>query len=219
MHQEPLWIEEKASAIEVIRLFNSRGLTFLPVLRRGKVVGIISYRDVREITPSKTEVMDIRELNYLLSKMTAGDVMKPAAAKVRPTDTIELDALRMLEHTVEALAVVDSRNRLVGIITEADVLRVLISISGIGQGGVQIGIRLSQETAGIEEVTRTIKERGGRIMSILGARDPEDESSRQVFIRIGDLEGNRLRGLLAALRRKFNVVSVRKDPKSVCLPS
>ncbi|PIW01356.1 MAG: hypothetical protein COW41_02805, partial [Deltaproteobacteria bacterium CG17_big_fil_post_rev_8_21_14_2_50_51_6] len=57
MNHEVVSVEEKTPVIKVIELFKLRRLLFVPVLRRGKVVGLIADRDVRDISPSKTAVM------------------------------------------------------------------------------------------------------------------------------------------------------------------
>ncbi len=212
MNHEVVSVDDKTPVIKVIELFKLRRLLFVPVLRKGKVVGLIGDRDVRDVSPSKTAVMDVRELHYLLSKMKAGDIMQPNPTTIRPGDTVEVAALKMLEHNTYAIPVVDSKGRLRGIITRGDVLRVLIDITGISQGGVQLGFLLSGHTAGIEEITRAIKEKGGRIISILGRRNPEDEGSREVFIRIMNLEEKDLRRLIRHLKKRFDVVSVKRDP-------
>ena len=212
MNHEVVSVEEKTPVIKVIELFKLRRLLFVPVLRRGKVVGLIADRDVRDISPSKTAVMDVRELHYLLSRMKAGDIMQPNPTTIRPQETVETAALKMLEHGAHAIPVVDSRGRLTGIITQSDVLRVLIEITGISRGGVQLGFSLSEKTEGIEEITSAIKEKGGRIMSILGTRDAEDACSREVYIRIMPLEEKPLRSLIRHLKKMFDVVSVKRDP-------
>lgn len=215
MNHDVVSVEEKTPVIKVIELFKLRRLLFVPVLRKGKVVGLIADRDVRDVSPSKTAVMDVRELHYLLSRMRAGDIMQPNPTTIRPGDTVETAALKMLELGAHAIPVVDSRGRLRGIITQSDVLRVLIEITGISRGGVQLGFLLSEKTAGIEEITGAIKEKGGRIMSILGTRDAEDARSREVYIRIMPLEEKLLRKLIRHLKGRFDVVSVKRDPSMI----
>lgn len=211
MQREVAWVEEKTPAIKIIELFKTLKISHVPVLRRGRVVGLIGERDVREVSPSRTEVMDVRELHYLLSKMQARDIMRPNPTTVTLLDTIELAAVKMLRHKVDAVPVVDSRKRFSGLITQRDVLKVLISVTGMGQGGVQIGLTLSKETGGIEAVTGAIKDKGGKILSILGTREQGDEGKRHVFIRIAEMPERPLRGLLRSLKAGFEVIMVKKD--------
>jgi acetoin utilization protein AcuB len=212
MNPEVVWVEEKTAVIKVIELFKLRRLLFVPVLRKGKVVGLIGDRDVRDVSPSKTAVMDVRELHYLLSRMQAGDIMQPNPTTIRPEDTIEVAAIRMLDHNVTAIPVVEARGRLRGIITQGDVMKALISITGILHGGVQLAVTLSQSSEGIEKLTGAIKENGGRIISILGTKSAEEQETRQVFIRIMSMPEKDLKKLLSRLRKRFGVISVKKDP-------
>jgi acetoin utilization protein AcuB len=211
MQHDVVWVEEKTPVIKIIELFKTLKLSYLPVLRRGRVVGLIGERDVREVSPSRTEVLDIRELHYLLSKMLARDIMTPNPTTVTLLDTVELAAVKMLRHRVEAVPVVDSRKRLSGIITQRDVLKVLISVTGMGQGGIQIGLMLSKDTGGIETVTGAIKDKGGKIISILGTREQGEEEKRHVFVRIAEMPERPLRRLLRSLRAGFEVIMVKKD--------
>ncbi len=103
------------------------GIRRLPVVDdKGRLVGIVTLGDLREARPSPATSLSIYELNYLLARLTVGQIMTHNPYTVRP-DTSVLQAARlMLKHKVGGLPVVDNEGRPVGIITESDIFRMLI---------------------------------------------------------------------------------------------
>ena len=98
----------------------------LPVIDKGKLVGLITIGDVREASPSDATTLSIWELNYLWSQLTVDRVMTPNLLTVTPETPIIDAAEFMLEHKVSGLPVVDENKKLVGIITESDIFRMLV---------------------------------------------------------------------------------------------
>jgi acetoin utilization protein AcuB len=98
----------------------------LPVVDGERLQGIVTLGDLREARPSPATSLSIYELNYLLSKLTAGHVMTHNPYTVTPNTPIQQAAKIMLERKVSGLPVVDEEDRPVGIITETDIFRMLI---------------------------------------------------------------------------------------------
>ena len=101
---------------------------------------------------------------------------------------------------------------LVGIISQGDVFRVLISITGIYQGGVQFGFNLEEKPGAIKEVADVIREYGGRLVSILSTSETADKGYRHTFIRITTVPEEDLQELIETLKGKFMLLYVAKDP-------
>jgi CBS domain-containing protein len=98
----------------------------LPVVENDRLVGIVTLGDLREARPSPATSLSIYELNYLLAKLTVGQVMTHNPLTVSPHTPIPTAARIMLEHKVSGLPVVDENKRPLGIITESDIFRMLI---------------------------------------------------------------------------------------------
>lgn len=112
-----------SSAHQVMRENNIRRL---PVVENGKLVGLISIGDVREARPSDATTLSIWELNYLWAQLVVDKVMTVNVYTVTP-DTPVLDAAElMLEHKISGLPVLDADEKVVGILTESDIFRMLV---------------------------------------------------------------------------------------------
>jgi acetoin utilization protein AcuB len=110
-------------AREVMREFGVRRLI---VAENDRMMGLITIGDVREASPSDATTLSIWELNHLWSKLTVEQVMTHAAITIEPDATIVDAAQMMLEHKVSGLPVIDGHNALVGVISEADIFRMLV---------------------------------------------------------------------------------------------
>jgi len=212
MSQEVIAVDEDTPVIKVIQTLEENRIRHLPVMSKGKLVGMISDQDIREVSPSKATTMSAQELYYLLAQMTAKDVMKRNPITIRPDQTMEVAAVKMLEHRVTGIPVITEKGELVGIVSQGDVFRVLISITGIYQGSAQFAFNLEDRPGSIKEVADVIREEEGQIVSILSTSDTADEGYRHVFIRIMKLPEERLERMIEKLNKQFMLLSVIKDP-------
>jgi CBS domain-containing protein len=108
------------------QIMKRNGIRRLPVVENDKVVGIITIGDIREASPSDATTLSIWELNYLWAQLTVEKVMTRKVVTVKPDDLLVDAAELMLEHKVSGLPVLDADEKLVGMITESDMFRMLI---------------------------------------------------------------------------------------------
>lgn len=109
------------------QMMKEYGVRRLVVVDKNKIVGIITIGDVREASPSDASTLSIWELNYLWAQLTVEKVMSSKVLFVRPEDPIAEAARLMLEQKISGLPVIDQQERLVGMITESDIFRMLVS--------------------------------------------------------------------------------------------
>ncbi|MBZ0309784.1 MAG: CBS domain-containing protein [Anaerolineae bacterium] len=125
MSKNPATISSKATLPEAHNLMRERKVRRLPVIDHDKVVGIISLTDVLEAKPSDATTLSIYELNYLLAKLTVAKIMTKQVMTVSPDTSIGDAARMMLDYKIGGIPVVDG-DKLVGIITESDIFRMVV---------------------------------------------------------------------------------------------
>ena len=207
MTKDVYTITPDRSMMKASKFMKDKGISRLPVVdENGRIVGIISDRDVKDASPSKATTLDVHELYYLLSEVKVQDIMTKKVVTIRDTETVEKAAVLMLEGNFGGLPVVDENDRVVGIITDTDIFKVLVEISGIYEGGAQFCLRLSTAPGSLRPVLAFLKDNGARIMSIMTHNVPESEGFKNVYIRIRDMEKPEFKRLKQGLAEQFEVL-------------
>ncbi|HEX5773720.1 MAG TPA: CBS domain-containing protein, partial [Geomobilimonas sp.] len=128
MTRNPITIDADASIIETIHLMKEKNVRRLPVMKKGKFVGLITDRMIKEYTPSKATALDTWEIHYILSKTPVKEAMNEKPYTVTP-DTDLTDAAQTIhDKKLYGLCVVDYKGDLVGILTTTNILEALIAI-------------------------------------------------------------------------------------------
>lgn len=127
MTPDPITIGPNDSLVDAHALMRDNNIRRLPVVNKdGELVGIVTLGDVREASPSDATSLSVWELNYLLLKLKISEIMSRDPITVYTTDTIAEAANLMLENKVSGLPVVEPTGKLVGIITESDIFRLVV---------------------------------------------------------------------------------------------
>jgi len=108
------------------QIMKEKGIRRLPVLDNDDLVGIVTLGDVREASPSDATTLSIWELNYLWSQLTVEKIMSRKLFTVGPDDSVLAAAQLMLDQKISGLPVVEKSGKLVGMITESDIFRMLV---------------------------------------------------------------------------------------------
>lgn len=175
------------SLLKVGKLMKDHHIRRIPVVdENGQVVGIISDRDVRDASPSKATTLDMYEMHYLLAELKAKNIMTAKPITVKPTDTVEQAALVMLDNKVGGLPVVDDSGKLVGIISDHDVFKALVDITGARMGGLQFAIELPDQPGTARPLFDLLRAHNARLLSVLTVSNTD--GNRHLFIRVRDLE-------------------------------
>jgi acetoin utilization protein AcuB len=188
MSKDLVTIDADTSIMKASKVMKQNQIQHLPVLRQGRLVGIVSDRDLKEAAPSKATTLDIHEMYHLLDTVTVKSLMPKNLFTITPGETVEKAAAVMLKRHISALPVVDAQGALAGIITKGDIFRAFVSVSGIKQAELAIGFELADQPGAIKSVTDMIRAHGGRIASILTAYESVPEGFGHVFIRAKDVK-------------------------------
>jgi acetoin utilization protein AcuB len=208
MTKDPVTIAEDTSMIKAIHIMKERRFRRLPVVAAGKLVGMVTDRDLKEASPSKATSLDVHELYYLLAELQVREIMSHHPLSVSQDDTVEHAAQVMLEHTISGLPVVDAGGKVVGIITQSDVFRAFMHITGVLQGGVQFALRLEDRPGLIKEVVDLLRARGARFVSLLSSYTTSKEGYRDVYIRVKNLSPDEVAQAQAELASRFEVLYI-----------
>ncbi len=212
MTADVITVDEDTPMMKASIIMKEKKIRSLPIVdKKGKLVGIVSDRDLRDASPSKATTLDVYELNYLISTIKIKDLMTKDLVFVRPDDTVEFAAILMLENKISSLPVINDKGSLIGIITQTDIFKVLINITGVYTSGIQFAFNLEDRPDSIKEVTDVIRSYGGRVVSILSTRETAEEGRHNVYIRTRPLPKDKLRDLVKELDEKFVPLYMSKD--------
>lgn len=129
MTRRPVTIEQDASVVEAIHLLKEKNVRRLPVMRRGKLVGVVTEKMLKDFTPSKATSLDTWEIHYLLSRTPVSAAMNPKPHKVRPDDEIAEVAQLLHDRKLNGVLVVDEDDQLIGILTTTNALEALMAFA------------------------------------------------------------------------------------------
>ncbi len=122
-----LTVEHDANIMDTFRLMKNNKIRRLPVMKDKRLIGIVTLGDIREARPSNASALSVWENNFLLMKLLVREVMTYNPVSIAPTDTIQDAAQLMMERKIGGLPVVNEAGNLVGILTESDIFRMVVS--------------------------------------------------------------------------------------------
>ncbi len=180
MMRNPVAVDENDSMKKAMDLLREREIRHLPVLRDGeKLVGVLTERDIKQASPSPATALEIREIYYLLDKVKVKQIMTRRPYTVSPTAPIEEAALILREKKIGCLPVVDG-GRLVGILTETDILDAFIESMGVTGPGYRLELALPNRPGMLFEVLKLMNDFNVNIVSV--ATTPHEEPDRKILI-------------------------------------
>ena len=151
--------------MEARKIMDAHGIRRLPVVDRGKMVGMVSKERITRTAPSPATSLSVWEINYLLAKMTVKEVMSKDPITVDPEMSVEAAIALAQKKGVGALPVLEN-NKLVGIATTNDFFyKILNPVLGIGKSGTRIVISKGGDIKGLQEILDAVKKAGAKIVS------------------------------------------------------
>jgi len=206
MKKDSPCIDGSASMQDAMDLMKQKGVQTLPVLKNGKLVGVLTDRDVKRASASDATALEIRELLYLLSSIKVADIMTKNPVTVPPNYSLEEVASLMLKNNISGAPVVNDQGEVVGVIGQKEVFKALISVTGLEKRGVQFAFQVEDRPGSIKEVTDVIRGYGGRLVSILTSYERAPAGYRNLYVRAFQIDRDRMRDLVRDLREKAPVL-------------
>jgi acetoin utilization protein AcuB len=151
-------ISSSTSLADARQIMEAHRIRRIPVVDKGKLVGIVTRDALDKAGPSKLTTFSIQELTYLLGKLTVKEAMVTGLVTISPDATVEESVSLAQSKKVGALLVIE-KNKLIGIVTTNDLFyRILNPILGIGKGGVRIHIHNCGDVEQVTSVLKVIRE-------------------------------------------------------------
>ncbi|HFD39996.1 MAG TPA: CBS domain-containing protein [Anaerolineae bacterium] len=198
MSRRPVTIPQGTPVTDALRTMRQRSVRRLPVLdAEGRMVGIVSEKDLLYAAPSPATSLSIYELHDRLTRLTVDEVMSREVITVGPDTPLEEAARIMTDHKIGGLPVMED-GRLVGIITETDIFKVFLEMLGARDPGLRLTLDIPERKGEMARLTTAIAELGGNILA-LGTFLGDDPTTAVVTVKVEDVSLDQIRAAMADL--------------------
>jgi acetoin utilization protein AcuB len=176
-------VSEDTSLHDATKIMKAHKIRRLPVLKKDKLVGYVTERMLLEASPSPATALSIHELHYLLAKMTVKDIMVKNPFTVSPEMPAE-DALQLgQEKGYGGFPVVDD-GKLVGIVTESDIVRIMTRVLGVREKGTRIDIQATKDFGNMQRIMEVLDRNKTVLLSLMTLPPGEDEEYWLIVLRL-----------------------------------
>jgi acetoin utilization protein AcuB len=186
---------------DALAMFKTEHIRRAPVMKEGKLVGIISEGDLLNAAPSSATTLSVWETHYLISKVKVKEVMSKKVITVAKDTPIEEAARLMADKKIGGLPVVDS-DRVVGMITETDLFKVFLELMGARDNGVRVTATVDDKPGELAKVTKAIASAGGNFISF-GFFAGDDASTKILTFKVEGMGKEDVRKALKDVVKKF----------------
>ncbi len=164
MSKPVITIPPEMPITEALNLMKKEHIRRTPVVKDGKLVGIVSDKDLLNASPSPVTTLSIWEMNYLLNKVTVSQVMTANVMTVTEDTPIEQAARIMADNKIGGLPVMRD-GHVIGIITETDLFKMFLELLGARESGVRATVLIEDQTGQLLNITRAIAGKEGNFIS------------------------------------------------------
>ena len=184
---------------DALQLMHKGRFRRLPVVNEsGKLVGVVSERDLRYASPSRPGSLSVWDINYLVSKVQIREVMTEEVIATTSDVPIEDVARLMTDNRIGALPVVDEESHVVGIITETDIFEAFVEMFAGGHSGLRLTLEVPDEKEVLLQLGTAVAKLGGRIVSV-GSFSSDTPRKRGLVVKVRGARREQLVETLEAL--------------------
>ena len=155
MTRKVVYVSPDTTVAHTADMMREQGLRRLPVIENDRLVGVVTERTMAEASPSKVTSLSIYEINYLLNKTKIRDIMARDVVTVSPYASLEDAVYAMMKNQVGILPVVEA-GQVFGVITEKDVFKAFLEVSGYGEEGIRVIITADDTVGTLAKIVDTI---------------------------------------------------------------
>ncbi len=184
---------------DALKLMRDHKFRRIPVVdHEGKLMGIVSERDLLHASPSPATSLSVWEVNYLLWKLKVADIMTHHVITIDQDAPIEDAANLMVTRKIGGLPVVDHAGKVTGVITETDIFKAFAEMLGSGEKGLRLTLKVPSGGGTLARLSQAIYEQGGLIVSV-GSLDKESSKERELIIKVRGVTKDKIVPVLEAL--------------------
>jgi acetoin utilization protein AcuB len=195
MTPEVVTLSPDQTLLRAMTLMQQKGIRRLPVVEKGKVVGMVTEYDIRKAGASDSSSLSIFELHYLLDQIKVANFMARKVITVSPDEPIEEAAKKIYDHKIGALPVVD-REQMVGLITRNDILETFIEVLGINEPSVRVELELENRVGALADTAKIFKDLGLYLVSVVTLPQEEGKTTRDTVFRVRPTDEKKLKDYL-----------------------
>jgi acetoin utilization protein AcuB len=166
-------VDENTSLHDARKIMEAHRIRRLPVMKKDKLVGLVTERMLLEASPSPATALSIHELHYLLAKMTVKDIMVKKPYTISP-DMPPEEALQLGQEMGYGGFPVVEEGRLVGVVTESDIVRLMTRVLGVTKKGKRITISASDEFGNMQRIMQILDKHKAVLLSLMSLKEPEE---------------------------------------------
>ena len=198
MTKRPITTHPDTPIDDALKLMRDSKVRRLPVLDKGgKLVGIVTEKDLLYVSPSPATSLSVHELHYLISRIKVEDVMAKDVVTATEYTPLEEAARIMADNKIGSLPVMRD-GRLVGIITETDLFCMFLELLGAREKGVRLTMLVPDQKGILATITHEITKMDGNIIS-LGTFVGDDPTNRLITVKVSEVGQDELVSAMEAL--------------------
>ena len=166
MTPNPITASQQTNYNQALRLMQQNNIKHLPIVdSHDKLIGIVTYNDMLRAEPSPVTSLSVFEIASLLEKVTMKQIMNHPVLAIEETCSIANAAKFMLDNDIGCLPVVRDE-ALVGIITDTDIFKTFVEITGGGQAGTRLEAKVPDQKGQLAALTQALTEAGAYIVLV-----------------------------------------------------
>ena len=194
-------VDPETPVHEALAMFRKEHIRRAPVIKNGKLLGIVSESNLVNATPSLATTLSIWEVNYLVSKITVKQVMTKKV-KTLDVDTPIEEAARIMADSKIGGMPVTRAGKIVGMITETDLFKVLLELMGAREKGVRVSALVEDKPGQLLKVSKAVTDAGGNFISF-GVFAGPDVSVKLITFKVAGVKKDDLKKVLEKVVKKF----------------
>jgi len=201
MSRPVIAISPESPINDVLAMFRKEHIRRAPVIKSGKLVGIVTENDLIHASPSTLTTLSVWEMHYLISKIKIKNVMSKKVITISKDTPIEEAARIMADRSLGGLPVIDGK-KVVGMITETDLFKVFLELMGARDKGIRVTASVESKPGQLAKITKAIAQAGGNFISF-GFFAGEDAASKIVTFKVEGVKKEEIRKVLGSVVKKF----------------